>query len=108
MKTLEEIKTIIQSHKQELEREYKIKSIGIFGSYVHGRQSENSDIDIVIEFDLTKFGENFKGLTDTYMALAMYLQRLFDKKVDILTSGGVRSIRVKRVAEDIKRSLVYV
>ena len=107
-KSLNEIKSIISSHKQELAEKYKVKNIGIFGSYVHGTQSENSDIDIVVGFDLTKFGENFNGLTDTYMDLVTYLQGLFDRRVDILTSGGVRGIRVKRVAEDIKRSLVYV
>jgi len=42
------------------------------------------------------------------MGLADYLEGLFKRKVDILTPLGVESIRVKRVADEIKRRLIYV
>lgn len=41
MKTLEEIKELIQSHKDELRQQYGLKEIGVFGSYVKGVQYEN-------------------------------------------------------------------
>ncbi len=50
MKTLEEIKKIINSHRTELEERFKVKSIGIFGSYVRGEATPESDIDILVEF----------------------------------------------------------
>lgn len=34
----------------ELEEEYKLSSLGVFGSYVRGEQKENSDLDVLVEF----------------------------------------------------------
>jgi len=51
MKTLEDIKKIIQLHKEDLRKEYGVKEIGIFGSYVKGEQIDISDVDILIELE---------------------------------------------------------
>ena len=50
MREIEDIKKIINQHRQELEERFKIKSIAIFGSYVRGEQKEGSDVDIMVEF----------------------------------------------------------
>jgi len=50
MKEIEEIKYIINQHRQELEERFKAKSIAIFGSYARGDQTPESDIDIMVEF----------------------------------------------------------
>jgi|GEM_PF-3848697 len=47
MKTFEEIKKTIQLHKEELHREFGIREIDIFGSYIRGGQADASDIDIL-------------------------------------------------------------
>lgn len=44
------IKRILSEHKPELKKKFKMKSIGIFGSYVRGRPNKRSDIDILVEF----------------------------------------------------------
>lgn len=36
MKTLDEIKGILEQHKDELKKRFGVKEIGIFGSYVRG------------------------------------------------------------------------
>lgn len=97
--TKDEIIKILKEHKHEFKR-YSVKKIGIFGSYVMGNQKEKSDIDFVIEFE--------NPTIDNYMELVDYLEDLFNRKVDVLTPIGVESIRVERVADEIKRSLVYV
>jgi predicted nucleotidyltransferase len=51
MKSLDEIKEIIDIHKDELRKEYGLKEIGVFGSYVRGAQRADSDLDILIEFE---------------------------------------------------------
>ncbi len=50
MKTLDEIKNILKSHKGKLKERYGVKEIGIFGSYVRGEQTEKSDVDILVDF----------------------------------------------------------
>ncbi len=63
---------------------YGIKSIGLFGSYVRDEQSENSDIDILIDFESEK--ENF----DNYMAVYDIIENLFkNQRVEIVTKNGL-------------------
>jgi uncharacterized protein len=73
----------IKSKKREIS-EYGIRSIGLFGSYAREEQSENSDIDILIDFDPDK--ENF----DNYMAVYDIIEELFkDNRVEIVTKNGL-------------------
>jgi len=51
MKSLGDIKKIIQLHKEEIRKEYGVKEIGIFGSYIKGEQNDNSDVDILVELE---------------------------------------------------------
>ncbi|MEK6728049.1 MAG: nucleotidyltransferase family protein [Candidatus Omnitrophota bacterium] len=83
-----------------LKENYGVKKIALFGSVVKGKYTKSSDIDMVVRFKEPDF--------DKFMGMAFYLENLFHRKVDILTPEGIRGIRVKKVAEDIKRSLVYV
>lgn len=50
MKRLDEIRKILKEHEKELRKKYRIKEIGIFGSYVRGEAKESSDVDILVEF----------------------------------------------------------
>lgn len=83
-----------------LKENYGVKKIALFGSFAKGSHTGESDIDMVVEFKEPDF--------DKFMGLSFYLENLFHRKVDILTPEGIRGIRVRKVAEDIKRSLVYV
>jgi len=103
----DEIIKKLKEHKDILEQ-YGVKKIGLFGSYVQDRQKEDSDIDLVVEFNLPSFGKDFKGLYDAFLKLSSYLENLFGRKVDILTPDNIRTIRVKEVAEEIKKSIAYI
>jgi predicted nucleotidyltransferase len=48
--TLKEIIEAIKKRKKVLQEKYKVKEIGIFGSYVRGEQTEKSDVDILVDF----------------------------------------------------------
>ncbi len=104
--TGKEILDILRKHQDTLKK-YKVRKIGLFGSYIKGEQKRKSDIDLLVEFDMTAFDENFRGLFDNFMDLSSYLEKLFGKKVDILTPVSVDSIRIKEVSEEIKRSVIY-
>ena len=83
-----------------LKENYGVKKIALFGSVVKGKYNKSSDIDIVVEFE--------KPIGLRFMDLAEYLEKKLGRKTDILTAEGVRSIRIKKVAQDIKRSMFYV
>jgi hypothetical protein len=94
--------------KRDILKQYGVKKIGLFGSYVRGENKKYSDIDLVVEFDRKKFGQDFKGLFDAFIELSAYMERLFNRKVDILTADSIKTIRIKEVAKEIRRSIVYV
>ena len=48
MKTLIEIKEILQTERPYLAEKYGVIVVGVFGSYVRGEQEPDSDIDILI------------------------------------------------------------
>ena len=52
MKNLEEIRRILEEHMPELVQKYDVREVGIFGSYVTGKQRRGSDVDILVEFDV--------------------------------------------------------
>ena len=85
MKMLEEIKSILAEHKEELKGKYKIREMGIFGSFVRGEQRKKSDIDILVEFD----EENIPDLLK-FIEMERYLEKMLNRKVDLVREGGIR------------------
>jgi predicted nucleotidyltransferase len=94
----DEILDAIRKHKGILLK-YKVREIGLFGSFVRDEQENRSDIDLIVDFEEPSI-ENFIGLSS-------FLENLFGKKIEILTPAGVESIRINHVKEEIKRSIVY-
>ncbi|NJN67636.1 MAG: nucleotidyltransferase family protein [Chloroflexaceae bacterium] len=41
----------LRYHLPDLSRQYHIKSLGVFGSYVRNEQTPQSDLDVLVEFD---------------------------------------------------------
>lgn len=100
MSPQQEVIKVLRSEIPYLKENYRVKKIALFGSVVKGRYTKTSDIDIMVEFEKPDF--------DKFMDLCFYLESLFHRKVDILTPEGIKRIRVRKVAQDIKRSLFYV
>lgn len=85
MRTLEEIKQILTEHKEELTKKYRIKEIGVFGSFVRGEQKKRSDIDILVGYDEEDVPDLLK-----FVETERYLQRLLKRKVDLVRKDGIR------------------
>lgn len=97
MKTLEEIKSILQAHKEEVCKKYKLSEIGLFGSFVRGEQKKRSDIDILVDFyeipDLLEFIE-----------LEDRLRKLLKKKVDLVDKQGLKP----QLKDIILKEVIYI
>lgn len=83
-----------------LHEAFGLSRIGIFGSFAVDRQTDESDVDLVLEFEHTP-GMRFVELTE-------HIERLLHRKVDVLTGAGISAIRNERIAQSIKDSVVYV
>lgn len=90
-----EIEEIIKKHKPILYEKYKVKSIGIFGSYARNQETDKSDIDILVSF-LEPVGWEFIDLKE-------YLENLLGKKVDLVTEGALKP----QLKEAVLREVVY-
>lgn len=62
---------------------FGVKEIGIFGSVARGEETDASDIDILVEFG--RGHATFRN----FMDLIQYLEDLFGRKVDLVTTGGI-------------------
>lgn len=96
MKSLDELKEIINSHKKELEDKYYVKSIAIFGSYTRNEQTPESDVDILVEFS--------RPVGLLFVHLADYLEEILGVKVDLMTPEAIKPNRRRYILEE----LIYV
>jgi predicted nucleotidyltransferase len=98
MTTKDNILSILKKHKPELSK-FGVSNIGLFGSYLHDKQTSKSDIDLLIDFDPEK--ENF----DNYMAVYDIFENLFkNEKVEIVTKNGLS----KHIGPKILNNVLYV
>ena len=98
---VKDIVAILRLHGRTLRRDFAVRRIGVFGSFAKGTESEKSDIDFYVEFELSELD------LDKYLRLIEYLEKLFNKKIDLVTKDGVESIRIPHIREEIKKEIVY-
>lgn len=60
-----------------------VKSIGLFGSFVRGDTSRQSDVDILVEFD------SEKGTYDNFIDTCFLLEKLLNRKVEVVTADSI-------------------
>jgi len=95
--TRRKIENILRKHKQELKKRFKLKEIGIFGSFVRDEQKKRSDIDILVEF------EKPIGLFE-FMDLEEYLMKILGAKVDLVSKKALKP----RIGKRILQEVVYI
>ncbi len=83
MNKQDEILRVLKELKPEIKAKYKVKEIGIFGSFVREEQSETSDIDILVEFEAPI------GLFK-FLELEEYLESRLGRKVDLVSKKGLK------------------
>lgn len=96
MKTLAEIKRILQAQKPYLAEKYGVVEIGVFGSYVRDEQQPDSDIDILIELERPP-RISLIGLVE----LEHYLSDILGTKVDIAIKKNLRKRIGKRILNEV-------
>jgi len=76
--TKSDILSFLANEKKELENKYRVAKIGIFGSYARGEETDESDIDIILEFL-----PQTENLTEIKSSLRELIEQQFGKEVDI-------------------------
>lgn len=94
---LEKIKEILTRHKEELKEKFKVKEVGIFGSYAKRGQRKRSDVDILVEF------EEVPGLFK-FIELEDYITEILGVKVDLVRKKALR----EELKDRILKETVYI
>ena len=96
LKNKEKILSTLKNLKDELKTSYKVKKIGLFGSYVKNSQTETSDIDLLVEFD--EDADLFH-----LIGLSRYLEEMFDTKVDVVSKPSLK----EEIKQYILKEVIY-
>lgn len=87
---------ILQQHKDELFKKYPLKSMALFGSYSRGEETEDSDVDVMVEI-AGPIGIRFLNLN-------YEIENLLSKKVDLVSRRAVKPGYLASIEPD----LIYV
>jgi len=90
------ILNILKDMKKDIKSKYKVKSIGLFGSYVKDMQKDLSDIDFLVEFE--RGADLFH-----FMGLIFFLEEKFNRKVDVISKPALK----EDLRENILQEVVY-
>lgn len=94
MKEIEKIIEKLNQLKPEIEKRYKITELGVFGSYVRDEQTENSDLDVLIDYE--------RGMTlFTFCELENWLSDNLGIKVDLVMKKGLKPRIGKRILNEV-------
>jgi predicted nucleotidyltransferase len=97
MARIDTVRKILIRHKHELRRKYRIKRLGIFGSFVRNEQKKNSDIDILVEF------VEVPGLFK-FLEIEDRLSRLLGTKADLVMKDTLKPY----IGRHILNEVIYV
>ena len=91
----QEIIKIIRNKKPEMESRYGVQRLGLFCSYVRGRQRKESDIDILVTFnrDIDIFD---------FLDLRKYLESQLQTKVDLFMETALKPAIGKRILSEVE------
>lgn len=87
---------ILAKNKESLYSKYPIKSLAIFGSAARGEDSQDSDVDVLVEFN--------ENIGIRFIDLAEEIESLLNRHVDLVSKKAVKP----KYYETIKDEIIYV
>ena len=77
-----------------------VERIGLFGSFVRGENTNESDVDVLVEF---KSGEK---TFDNFMNLAFFLEDVFGRKVDLVTRESLSPFIGPKILAEVEYDVI--
>ena len=96
MFTKAEILSKLTELKPILYKDYAVKEIGLFGSYSDNSNTEESDIDILIELE--------KPIGWKFFTLELFLENVFNKKIDLVSKNALK----EQIKDQILKQVNFV
>jgi predicted nucleotidyltransferase len=89
----------LREHHRKL-RGFGVKRFGLFGSFRRGEQTNQSDVDLLVEF------ESGQKSFDNFMNLAFFLEDLLERKVDLITPESLSPHIGPKILREVEYELV--
>jgi uncharacterized protein len=96
MITKNDILLKLKELKPTLHKDFAVKEIGLFGSFSDETNSDESDIDLLVELE--------KPIGWKFFSLELYLEKIFDRKIDLVTKNALK----EQIKESILSKINYV
>jgi len=96
MVTKDDIILKLRELKPLLYKDYSVKEIGLFGSFSDETFTEESDIDLLVEFE--------RPIGWKFFSLEIYLEKIFNRKIDLVTKNALKD----QIKESILKQVKYV
>ncbi|MFO7860823.1 MAG: nucleotidyltransferase family protein [Desulfosalsimonas sp.] len=81
---------------------FGVRSIGLFGSFARGEQTDSSDIDILVEF------HSEKHTFDNFMEVSFLLEEILGRKVEVVTPEGLSPHIGPHILKEVERVPVAI
>ncbi len=88
------VKCLLSS--QERIKALGVQRIGLFGSFVTGRQTSDSDVDVFVEFFPNQHS------FDNFMDLSFLLEDLFSRAVELVTPEALSPYMGPHILEEVE------
>lgn len=95
MHTQKQILEFISKNKNLLNKQFHISRIGLFGSYARNEQTDNSDIDLIVDFV-----ENTNNLYDIKIELRKFFKDNLNVDVDICREKYIKPRYKNRIIKE--------
>ena len=77
-----------------MKNQFKVKELGVFGSFARGEQKRNSDVDILVAFSQTpSFFE--------FLKVENLLSGLLEKRVDLVMKDVLKPVIGKHILQEV-------
>jgi predicted nucleotidyltransferase len=93
--TKTDILSKLRELKPELNKQFAVREIGLFGSFSDNSYSEDSDIDILVELE--------KPIGWKIFTLEIYLEKVFGRKIDLVTKNALK----EQIRDNILKQVNY-
>lgn len=92
----EAVMQLLEQHRETWRKRFGVRHLSLFGSIARDEAREESDVDVLVEF------EN-PATFDGYIGLKTYLENIFQQKVDLATEAMIKPRLRRHIEKDLIR-----
>ncbi|MBN1665861.1 MAG: nucleotidyltransferase family protein [Anaerolineales bacterium] len=91
----DQLLSLLRANQRDI-RNFGIRRLGLFGSFVREQQRRDSDVDVLIEF------EPGQKTYDNFIKLAFFLEELLGRRVELITTDALSPYIGPHILEEVE------